>query len=128
MDENTNNSANEAHTATDGHLKRKSHPSPIGESPGSPTIGTEAKRPKTSEFSDTSPPPRKNTEVTQFEFNDVLSTIFHVIRDLDKYKAIDTVAVSVVNGERVESSAQAIQSKLDEAQYSSIPAFKVGFK
>ncbi|KAF9364801.1 hypothetical protein BGX34_000348 [Mortierella sp. NVP85] len=123
MDENTNNSVNGAHAATDGHLKRKSHPSPIGESPGSPIIGTETKRPKTSEFSDTSPP-RKNTEVTQFEFNDVLSTIFRVIRDLDKYKAIDTVGVSVVNGEGVESSAQAIQSKLSEAQYSSVPAFK----
>ncbi|KAG0246391.1 hypothetical protein B0O80DRAFT_498746 [Mortierella sp. GBAus27b] len=124
MDESVGNDVNGVHvTPTDGHLKRKSHPSPIGDSPGSPIIGAEAKRPKTSDFSETSPT-RKNTEVTQVEFNEVLGTIFHVVHNLDKYEVMDAVAVSMVNGEKSESSVQAIQARLADAQYSSIVAFK----
>ncbi|KAF9113751.1 60S ribosomal protein L30 [Mortierella sp. AM989] len=123
MDESVNNNVNGLHSAVDGHLKRKSHPSPIADSPGSPTITTEPKRPKTAEFTEESPTP-KITEVTQIEFNDVLANILHVVHDLDRHKIMDTVAISVVNGEKVERSLQSIRTKLRETQYSSTAAFK----
>ncbi|KAF9922935.1 hypothetical protein BGZ65_009255, partial [Modicella reniformis] len=128
MDESVINHVNGIHTATtEGHLKRKSHPSPLGDSPGSPIIGTETKRPKMSEkISECSEdsPTRKNTEVTQVEFNDVLAIIFHVIHDLDKHEVMAAVAFSMINGEKVEHSVQVIRSKLSDAQYSSVLAFK----
>ncbi|KAF9360201.1 hypothetical protein BGX26_010201 [Mortierella sp. AD094] len=123
MDENIGNNVNGLHSAVDGHLKRKSHPSPILDSPGSPTITTEPKRPKTSEFNEDSPI-QKNTEVTQIEFNDVLANILHVVHNLDKHRIMTTIAISVVNGEKVERSLQNIRTKLREAQYSSTAAFK----
>ncbi|KAF9913397.1 hypothetical protein BX616_010084 [Lobosporangium transversale] len=127
MDESVNIVMNGTHingAMEDGHLKRNSHPSPMADSnPGSPIIMTEPKRAKTSEFDEGSPT-SKSTEVTQFEFNEMLSTILNVIQELDKYEIMSTIATSVVNGEKVEISIQTMQSKLKDAQYSSVLTLK----
>ncbi|KAI1316838.1 hypothetical protein EDD11_009416 [Mortierella claussenii] len=126
MEESITSTANGIHNAAvdGGHLKRKSHPSPLADSsPGSPTISTEPKRPKTAEFNEPSPT-QKNTEVTQVEFNDILANILHVVQGLDKHKVMTTVATDVVNGERTEISMQSIRLKLREAQFSNILSFR----
>ncbi|KAF8938333.1 hypothetical protein BGZ58_001132 [Dissophora ornata] len=123
MDESVSINANGLHAPMDGGHKRKSHPSPMADGTGSPVLSSEPKKPKTSEFSESSQTP-KNTEVTQVEFNDILANILHVVHGLDKQKVMTTVAVSVENGGNVETSIHTIRSKLREAQYSSILAFK----
>ncbi|KAF9434101.1 hypothetical protein BGZ76_008547 [Entomortierella beljakovae] len=123
MDENINNNTNGLHSNMDGHLKRKSHPSPIADSPGSPTITVDPKRPKTAEF-DEELALQKNTEITQVEFNDLLSKILNVVVDLDRHLIMNTVAISNTNGETTEKSLKVIRSKLGEAQYSNTTEFK----
>ncbi|KAF8981280.1 60S ribosomal protein L30 [Entomortierella lignicola] len=119
LDEGVANNVNGTHPTMDGHLKRKS----IADSPGSPTITTEPKRPKTTEFSEESPA-QKNTEVTQVELNSILSNIFHVVHNLDRHNILATITIPALNGENTETSLQSIQTKLKEAQYSSPSAFK----
>ncbi|KAG0208717.1 hypothetical protein BGX28_000415 [Mortierella sp. GBA30] len=123
MAETTANNVNGAQPAADGHKKRKSHPSPLSDVPGSPGVTTEAKRAKTSEFGENGVM-QKNTEVTQVEFNDVLESILNVLQELDKYKIMSTIAVSHSNGDKVETSFKIIKSKLKDHQYSSVNAFK----
>ncbi|KAF9574169.1 60S ribosomal protein L30 [Mortierella alpina] len=123
MAETSANNVNGAHTAIDGHKKRKSHPSPLPDVPGSPGIVTEVKRAKTAEFGESSVS-QKNLEVTQVEFNNILTTILNVLQSLDKHSIMSAVALTLTNGEKVEHSLQIVKSKLKENQYSSINAFK----
>lgn len=117
-------SVNGTHTVAEGEKKRKSHPSPLPEGPGSIALTTEPKRPKTGDITECSLP-QKNTEVTQVEFNDILASILQVAQDYDKYNVLTTVVPSSVNGEAVEHSIVTIRSKLAEAQYTNVFAFKV---
>ncbi|KAF9088016.1 hypothetical protein BGX23_007699 [Mortierella sp. AD031] len=116
----------------EGDKKRKSHPSPLPEGPGSVPLTTEPKRPKTGDHTDQHSIPQKNTEVTQVEFNDILANILHVAQGLDKHNIMTTVNTSTTttaNGEAVttESSLATIRTKLREAQYTNVFAFKDDF-
>jgi len=117
-------SVNGAHTVAEGDKKRKSHPSPLPEGPGSIPLTTDPKRPKTGDPMENSSP-QKNTEVTQVEFNDILANILRVVQDLDRYKIVDTVVPPNVSGETAEGSISTILSKIGEAQYTNVFAFKV---
>lgn len=124
MAETSANNVNGAQTTIDEHKKRKSHPSPLPDVPGSPGVATEVKRAKTAEFGENNVP-QKNLEVTQVEFNNVLATILNVLQSLDKHNIMSAVALTLTNGEKVEYSLQIVKSKLKQHQYSSINAFKV---
>jgi hypothetical protein len=117
-------SVNGTHTATEGDKKRKSHPSPLPEGPGSVALTTEPKRPKTGDITEGSLP-QKNTEVTQVEFNNTLASILQVALDYDSHSVLTTVVPTSVNGETVEHSIAIIRSKLADAQYTNVFAFKV---
>ncbi|KAG0095597.1 60S ribosomal protein L30 [Podila epicladia] len=80
----------------------------------------EPKRPKISEFSESN----RNVEVTQIEFNDILSTIFQVIQGFDKYAALNSTVDTVVDGEKVQISGKTIKSKLKDSGYSNVLSFK----
>ncbi|KAF9281570.1 Bromodomain containing protein 7 [Mortierella alpina] len=123
MAETSANNVNGAQTTIDEHKKRKSHPSPLPDVPGSPGVATEVKRAKTAEFGENNVP-QKNLEVTQVEFNYVLATILNVLQSLDKHNIMSAVALTLTNGEKVEYSLQIVKSKLKQHQYSSINAFK----
>ncbi|CAO3567825.1 unnamed protein product [Mortierella alpina] len=123
MAETSTNNDNGAQTAIDGHKKRKSHPSPLPDTPGSPGVATEVKRAKTAEFGESNVS-QKTLEVTQVEFNSVLTTILNVLERLDKHGIMSAVALTLNNGEKVEYSLPIVKSKLKEHQYASISAFK----
>lgn len=119
-------SVNGTHTVAEGDKKRKSHPSPLPEGPGSIALTTEPKRPKTGDITETSSSlPQKNTEVTQVEFNDTLASILRVAQSLDKHNVLTTVVPANINGESAENSVATIRSKLGDAQYTNVFAFKV---
>lgn len=109
------------HSVADAHKKRKSQTSPLLDGAGSPNMAGEPKRPKISEFAESN----KNVEVTQIEFNDVLSAIFFVIQGFDKYAALNSSVDAVVDGEKVQISGNTVKSKLKDSGYSSVLAFKV---
>ncbi|KAF9926260.1 Bromodomain containing protein 7 [Linnemannia zychae] len=114
---------NGTHAETEGDKKRKSHPSPLPEGPGSVALTTEPKRAKTADILENNPL-QKNTEVTQVEFNDTLANILRVAQGLDKLNILGTVIPPNVNGETAEASIATIRSKLGEAQYTNVFAFK----
>ncbi|KAF8982699.1 60S ribosomal protein L30, partial [Haplosporangium bisporale] len=108
------------HSVADAHKKRKSQTSPLLDGTGSPNMAGEPKRPKISEFAESN----KNVEVTQIEFNDILSVIFQVIQGFDKYAALNSSVDAVVDGEKVQISGNTVKSKLKDSGYSSVLAFK----
>ncbi|KAF9295502.1 hypothetical protein BGZ88_001964 [Linnemannia elongata] len=121
-------SVNGTHTVAEGDKKRKSHSSPLPEGPGSIALTTEPKRPKTGDITETSSSlPQKNTEVTQVEFNDTLASILRVAQSLDKHNVLTTVVPANINGESAENSVATIRSKLGDAQYTNVFAFKDDF-
>lgn len=105
---------------SDLHKKRKSQTSPLLDGTSSPNMG-EPKRPKISEFSESN----RNVEVTQIEFNDILSTIFQVIQGFDKYAALNSTVDTMVDGEKFQISGKTIKSKLNDSGYSNVLSFKV---
>jgi hypothetical protein len=120
-------SVNGAHAIAEGDKKRKSHPSPLPEGPGSVPLTTEPKRAKTADITENTVP-QKNTEITQVEFNDILANILRVVQGLDKHNIVATVVPANTNGETLENSVATILSKLDDAQYTNVFAFKVHHK
>ncbi|KAK3847530.1 MAG: hypothetical protein J3R72DRAFT_485794 [Linnemannia gamsii] len=106
--------------------KRKSHPSPLPEGPGSIALTTEPKRAKTADITENSLP-QKNTEITQVEFNDILANILRVAQGLDKQNIMATIVPANLNGEALENSVATIRFKLEEAQYTNVFAFKDDF-
>ncbi|KAF9135951.1 hypothetical protein BGW39_009925 [Mortierella sp. 14UC] len=116
-------SVNGTHAVAEGDKKRKSHPSPLPEGPGSIPLTTEPKRAKTADITENSLP-QKNTEITQVEFNDILTNILRVAQGLDKQNIMATVVPANTNGEAPENSVATIRSKLNEAEYTNVFAFK----
>ncbi|KAF9579095.1 hypothetical protein BGW38_004798 [Lunasporangiospora selenospora] len=114
---------NGSHPVADTSKKRPSLPSPLTDSPTSPSHSGEPKRPKTAEFGE-GRAAQKNTEVTQAEFNEVLTAILDVIQGLDKHKTLATIAKSTTDGETVECSLKTIREKLQESDYSSVYSFR----
>src|ERR1700744_2875764 len=92
------------HSVADAHKKRKSQTSPLLDGTGSPNMAGEAKRAQISEFAERN----KNVEVTQIEFNDVLSVIFQVVQGFDKYAALNSSVDAVVDGEKVQVSGNTV--------------------
>ncbi|KAF9906424.1 hypothetical protein EC991_000671 [Linnemannia zychae] len=117
---------NGSHAVAEGDKKRKSHPSPLPEGPGSIPLTTEPKRAKTADITENSLA-QKNTEITQAEFNDILANILRVAQGLDKHNIMATVVPANTNGEALENSVTTIRSKLNEAQYTNVFAFKDDF-
>ncbi|KAF9426853.1 hypothetical protein BGZ94_005900 [Podila epigama] len=100
--------------------KRKSQSSPLLGGADSPTLSSEPKRPKTTEFTEG----KKNVEVTQIEFNDVLSAIFKVIQGFDKHSALSATVETIVDGVSVQLTGKYVKEQLQESKYSSVLSFK----
>jgi len=117
-------STNGFHASADSLKKRKSQSSPISDNHGSPPIAVEPKRAKLSDTPENSSPQR-NTEVTQVEFNEILSKVIQVIQGLDKDNILTSATLPITNGENSAITMKSIQTKLKEGEYSSTSTLKV---
>ncbi|GJJ77200.1 hypothetical protein EMPS_09559 [Entomortierella parvispora] len=114
------------HASSDSLKKRKSQSSPISDNHESPPISVESKRPKLSDMPEGSSP-QQNTEVTQAEFNEMLSKVIQVIQGLDKDNILTMATLPLTNGEHSAITIKSIQTKLKEGEYSSTSALKDDF-
>ncbi|KAG0054871.1 hypothetical protein BGZ83_010209 [Gryganskiella cystojenkinii] len=143
MEDPTLSNTNGFHTSAEALKKRKSQSSPISDNHEFPPIVAEPKRPKMSDVLDgasssssslssstsasvSSPSSaQRNTEVTQVEFNEMLSTIFQVVQGMDRERILVAVTAPVAaNEDTSANSIMAIRSKLKESEYSSASSFK----